>query len=121
MARQKFTTVDEYIQTFPPETRQVLETIRQTIRKTLPDAEEVISYNIPCFKLRGKYVVYFSGYATHVGLYPRPSDEKLEEKLAPYVSGKGTLRFELDKPMPYELMAKVAAALAQDNLERTGY
>lgn len=121
MARQKFTSVDEYIKTFPETTQTVLEKLRQTIRTVLPDAEETISYNIPCFKMRGKYVVYFSGYAKHVGLYPRPHDGSLDAVMAPYASGKGTLQFPLHKPIPYDVVKKVTAALAQENLERTSY
>ncbi len=116
MAGQKFTTVDEYIKAFPRETQKVLEDVRHTIHKAIPEAEEVISYNIPCFKLRGKYVVYFSGYSSHVGLYPRPSDDKsLQNELEPYASGKGTLRFPLDKPIPYNLITKVTIALARNS------
>lgn len=121
MDSKKFTSVDEYIHAFPKETQEVLEKVRQTIKKTIPDAEETISYNIPCYKLNGKYAVYFSGYAKHISVYPRPSDESLTEAMEPYASGAGTLQFPLRDAIPYELIAKVTKALAKDNLERAGY
>ncbi len=75
----------------------VLEEVRKTIRKVLPDAEEVISYNIPTFTIDGRYLVYFAGWQKHVSIYPIPGgDESLEKELEPYRTGPGTLRFPLN-------------------------
>lgn len=109
---EKIETVDEYISSFPAETQAVLKKVRQAIREVLPDAEEVISYQIPAFKIGGKYVIYFAGFAKHISVYPIPhGDAALAKEIAPYVAGKGTVRFSLDKPIPYDLIKKLAKAL----------
>ncbi len=108
-------TVNEYMQTFPNDTRELLEKVRRTILEALPGAEEKISYGIPGVRLNDRYVIYFSGWKDHIALYPRPhSDEALQKALEPYASGKGTIRFELDQPIPYDLVAKVAQTLASE-------
>lgn len=113
--KRKFTTMDEYIATFPEDVQGVLEKIRQTIRKTVPAAEETISYQMPTFKLGGKYLVYFAGYKNHLSLYPIPSGQEILKELAPYKAGKGTVRFPLDKPIPYNLVKKIAAFRMKEN------
>jgi uncharacterized protein YdhG (YjbR/CyaY superfamily) len=100
--------MDEYIETFPNEVQSVLQEVRQTIRKAAPEAVEAISYRIPTFKLEGKYLVYFAGFKTHVGVYPAPQgDAAFQKKIAPYRSGRATIRFALDKPVPHGLLEKV--------------
>jgi len=107
-------TVDEYIASFPPDMQAVLETVRAAIRAAAPGTEERISYGIPTFTLDGRYVVYFSGWKRHVAVYPVPGgDAVLTRELAPYRAGKGTLRFPLDRPMPLELIGRVAARLLE--------
>jgi uncharacterized protein YdhG (YjbR/CyaY superfamily) len=110
----RFTTIDEYIASFPPDVRQVLDAVRATIRAAAPGLDEGISYGIPTFKLGGRYVVYFAGWKDHISVYPIPdADEALARELAPYVTGKGTLRFPLDRPTPHELIGRVAALLLE--------
>ena len=106
--RHKFQTVDEYIGTFPKETQDILEEIRKLIKSTAPeDAEEKISYNIPSFQWHG-YLIYFAGYEHHIGVYPTPpGDEKFEKLISPYVKGKGTLQFPLNKSIPYDVIKEV--------------
>ena len=115
----KPTTVDEYIQTFPDDLQVILQQIRETIQRTIPDAAEKISYGIPTFTLNDKYVVYFSGWKHHISLYPIPRAEELQGELEQYKEGQGTLKFPLDEPIPYDLIEKVAKALAAENAERT--
>ncbi len=75
----------------------------------LPESEETISYQIPCFKINGKYVIYFAGYTKHVSVYPIPVDDpKLQETVAPFKHGRGTLQFKLGQPIPYNLIARVS-------------
>jgi uncharacterized protein YdhG (YjbR/CyaY superfamily) len=108
----RFTSVDEYLASFPPAARAVLEEVRRTIHRAAPEAEEAISYQIPTFKLDGKPVVYFAGWKHHISLYPVPeADGATAERLARYQTGKGTLRFPLDQPVPYDLVAQVVALL----------
>ena len=114
--KKRFQTVEEYIESFPDDVRPVLEQVRKTIREAAPDAVEAISYQIPTFKLGGRYLVYFSGWKNHISLYPMPAvTEALDEELTPYKSGRGTLKFPLQKPLPLELVRKVVAALITDN------
>ncbi len=109
-----FSTVDEYIGSFPPDVQTVLEHVRAAIRGAAPGTEERISYGIPAFTLDDRYVVYFSGWKRHVAVYPIPAaDPELERDIAPYRAGKGTLRFPLDRPMPLELIGRIAARLVE--------
>jgi uncharacterized protein YdhG (YjbR/CyaY superfamily) len=116
-SRQRAATVSEYISTFPPPVRTALRQVRVTIRKAVPDAEEVISYGIGAFKLHGRVMLYFAGWREHYSLYP--SNPQLEAKfakqLAPYeLSHKGTIRFPIDKPVPVKLVAAIAKFRAKE-------
>jgi uncharacterized protein YdhG (YjbR/CyaY superfamily) len=111
---EKFETVDGYIASFPDDVQKVLRKVRATIRKAVPKAEEKISYQIPTFALDGRYLVYFAGWKNHISVYPLPeADEAFERELAPYKSGKGTVKFPLNKPIPYDLIGRLAALLAE--------
>jgi uncharacterized protein YdhG (YjbR/CyaY superfamily) len=108
-----FDTVEAYLTSFPDDVRPILEQIRAAIRAAVPGAEETMSYNIPTFTLSGRPVVYFAGWKHHVSVYPIPeADEVLERELAPYRAAKGTLRFPLARPIPYEAIGRAAALLA---------
>ena len=108
----KFATVEDYLQSLAPEVRSALEDVRGAIREAAPGGDEVISYNIPTLKREGRSVVHFAGWKGHVSLYPMPDgDADLERDLAPYSSGKGTLKFPLVEPMPLELVRRVVAEL----------
>jgi uncharacterized protein YdhG (YjbR/CyaY superfamily) len=101
-------TVDAYIAAFPPAVQAALEKVRLTIRQAAPQAKESISYRIPAYKLGGTEWIYFAGYTRHIGLYPVPADSpRLQKEIARYGAGKATLRFALDQPIPFELIAKV--------------
>ena len=114
-------SVDTYIASFPPEVQAALGTLRATIRKVIPEAEESISYGVPVFKQDGGYVVYFAGWKQHLSLYPiLEADEALEAELAPYRSGRGTLRFKLGEPLPTSLIERVVTLLAQQRRQRAG-
>ncbi|MGZ9222860.1 MAG: iron chaperone [Anaerolineales bacterium] len=111
--------IDEYIAGFPTDVQEILQKIRMTIRKAAPDAEETISYLIPTFTLKGKYLIYFAAYKKHIGLYPVPAgDAEFNEQLSVYQTGKGTLQFPLDKPIPYDLISKIVKVNRKENLER---
>ena len=111
------TNIDEYIAGFPEAVQEKLEKIRMTIKKAAPDAEETISYKIPTFNLKGKYLIYFAAYKKHIALYPAPiGNEEFKEEISPYESGKGTLQFPLDKPIPFNLIRKIVKYRAKENL-----
>ncbi len=103
------TTIDEYIEGFPADVQVILREIRSRLRAGLPDAAETISYGIPTFTIGGRYLVYFAGWKNHVSVYPIPTgDEAFQREVEPYVAGKGTLKFPLGEPVPYDLIERVA-------------
>lgn len=105
---KEYKSIDEYIASFPEDIQQTLQKIRQSIREVMPDGEEAIKYGIPTFRLKGKNIVHFAAYKTHFGFYPAPSGiEEFKKELEPYIAGKGTIQFPLDKPIPYDLVKKV--------------
>lgn len=118
----KFETVDAYIATFPPETRRALEAVRAAIRAAAPGTEETISYDMPTYILNGERVVYFAGWKHHISVYVIPGgDPALDAELKPYKAEKSTLQFPLQKPIPVNLIGRVAARLlkqAQDRARR---
>ena len=111
---EQFETVDEYIASFPEAVRSILEQVRETIHAAVPEAGEKISYQIPTVTVDGKAVVYFSGWKKHISVYPVPDlDDALSARLEPYRSGKGTVKFQLDEPIPYDLIGRLASLLAE--------
>ena len=109
----KPTNVDEYLAGFPDEVRAILQQVRQTVRDAVPGAEESISYGIPTFRAHGHLVIYFGGWKTHVGVYPvSRGDEDFELAVGPYRAATDSLHFPYAKPIPYELIARVARAEA---------
>jgi uncharacterized protein YdhG (YjbR/CyaY superfamily) len=108
---EKPTTVEEYMASLTPAAREVLTHIRDTVDSVVPDAEHGISYGIPVVKLDGKMMLYYAGWKAHVSVYPMPpGDAAFEERIAPYVAGRGTLKFMLSEPVPYDLVADVTRA-----------
>ena len=102
-------SIDEYIAGFPPETQQVLKELRALVRATARGVTERISYGIPTFDLNGQYVVYFAAWKKHIGLYPVTGvvAKAFKEEIKAYKSGKGSLKFPLDEPMPKDLIRKI--------------
>jgi uncharacterized protein YdhG (YjbR/CyaY superfamily) len=112
------TTVDEYIDGFPAEVRAILHEIRAAIRAAVPEAAEKISYQMPAYTVDGRNFVYFGAWAHHVSVYPIPTgDAAFLADIAPFRAGKGTLRFPLDQPVPYDLIGRAAALLAQQRAQ----
>ncbi len=109
-------TIDGYIAEFPKDVQAILQKVRRTIKKVAPSAQETISYQIPTFTLKGKYLIYFAGYKKHIGIYPVPAgNAAFKKEMAPYVAGKGTLRFPLDKPFPFGLITKIVKLSIKEN------
>ncbi len=105
----KFLTIDQYISTFNPPIQKVLLQVRKTIQKAIPEAEEAISYNMPAYKHKGKVLIYFAGYSSHIGLYATPTGHKqLAKELSKYKQGKGSVQFPLSEPIPLDLIARIA-------------
>lgn len=114
---REFATIDEYISSFPDSIRIILEEVRRRIRNAAPEAGETISYQIPTMTLRGKSLVFFAAWKHHISLYPVPAgDEAFEHELAPYRASKGTVRFPLREPIPYDLIERLVGLLARQRV-----
>lgn len=110
------TTIDEYINQFPQDIQQILETIRITIKEAAPDAVERINYGMPTFALYGN-LVHFAAFKKHVGLYPAPSGiDAFKGELSLYKCAKGSVQFPLDKPMPYDLITRIVKFRVDENI-----
>lgn len=115
MAKQAFESVKDYIAKQPKAAQPVLRRVCSIIRKAIPGAEEVISYNMPTYTLHGVAAVYLAGWKQHYSVYPATDEllEALEEELAPYKVHKGTIRFEFEDPIPTELIERIAKLRAK--------
>lgn len=111
---RRFTSVDEYIGSFPEDVRTILEEARRTIRNAVPQAEEGISYQIPTITLDGRHLVSFAAWKRHISLYPIPEgDEAFEREIEPYRAARSTVRFPLRQPIPYHLMERLVTLLVE--------
>lgn len=113
-----YTDINEYIAEFPEDIKEILEQIRKTIQQAAPEAKEAIKYGMPTFVLNGN-LVHFAAYKNHIGFYPAPSGiDAFIEKLAVYRTGKGTIQFPIDQPIPFDLIKKVVKFRMKENLEK---
>jgi uncharacterized protein YdhG (YjbR/CyaY superfamily) len=107
--------VDEYVRSFPAEVRPILEKVRQTIKAAAPKASEVISYQIPAYQLNGM-LVYFGAWKNHIGFYPTGRGiEAFKKELSVYEGAKGTVKFPLDRPVPFGLISKIVKYRVKEN------
>ncbi len=112
-------TIDEYISTFPSDVQSILQKIRQTIQKVAPDAVELISYQMPTFKLNGKNLVHFAAWKNHIGFYATPSgNEAFQKDLSVYKGAKGSVQFPIDRPIPYDLIEKIVLFRVKDGMQK---
>ena len=115
-----FSSIDEYIASFPEDVQKIMEQLRATIKAAAPEAEEKISYQMPTFTLNGTYLVYFAGWKTHIAFYGAPrGNAEFKEDLSAYETGQGTLKFPLDKPIPLKLITKIVKFRVIENQKRT--
>lgn len=121
MAKTDFQSVDEYIDTFPEDVQEELQDIRNVILEAVPEAEEVISYQLPALKFHG-YIFYLSAHARHYSLSCPPPwtlFEVFKEELSPYKLSKSTIQFPKNEPVPYDLIQDMAKFRANENLEKS--
>lgn len=113
----KFRDVDEYIASCPESVRGRLEEIRQVIRSEAPEAGEAIKYHMPTYVYHGN-LAYFAAWKEHIALYPITAEmEATIAELANYpTSGKGTIQFPHDKPLPLDLVRQIVAMRVAENL-----
>ena len=116
MAKTHFQSVDDYIALQPEAVRGLLERVRSTIRKAVPEAEESISYQIPTYKLPGGPLIYFAGWKKHYSLYPVSAQliDALRKDLGAREVEKGTIRFPLDEPVPVKLITRIVKYRAKE-------
>ena len=115
-SQKQIKSIDEYINTFPKEIQEILESLRKVIKKAAPMAEETISYRIPTFKFNGN-LVHFAAFKNHIGFYPTPSGiEIFKKELSAYETSKGTIKFPLDQPIPFDLIKKIVEFRVRENL-----
>ena len=108
-------SIDEYIAAAPEKVRPILESIRATVRKAAPNAEERISYRMPAFFQDGA-LVYFAAFKSHIGLYPPVRDEALLPLVEKFAGPKGNLKFPLSDPIPLGLIKRIVTARIKENL-----
>ena len=114
-SKRSFTTIDEYISTFPTPIQSILENVRQAVRKAAPEATETISYGIPTFDFHGKHLVYFAAWRHHISVYPLPSgDDAFRQKTAPYKRVKSTIQLPVDQPIPYDVVTELVTFLKRE-------
>jgi uncharacterized protein YdhG (YjbR/CyaY superfamily) len=107
MAKQKFRTIDEYIMSYPKRVQIILEELRQAIKEAAPQAEEVISYQMPAFK-QNSILVWFAAFKNHIGFFPKVSAiEAFKEQLSSYQTSKGTIQFPINDPIPFHLVKEI--------------
>lgn len=115
-SKKGFSSIDEYIATFPQDKQALLETVRATIKATAPQAQELISYQMPAFALKGN-LVYFAALKNHIGFYPTGSGiEAFKAEMSGYEVSKGSVKFPLDQPLPLELISKIVQFRVNENL-----
>ncbi len=113
-----FSTVDEYFAAQPDEVRQTLEQFRQLISRAAPDADEVLSYQMPAFRFQGRFV-WYAICKNHYGLYVLPAVlQAFKKQLGDYELTKSTIRFPLNTPLPETLITGIIRYAVQYNLER---
>ena len=113
-------TIDQYIEGFPVDVQMILKKIRKTIAEAAPEAEETISYGIPTFKLWGN-LVHFAAFKSHIGFYPTPSGiEKFKKELSDFEQAKGSVKFPMNKLIPYDLIKKITIFRKEENLAIVG-
>jgi uncharacterized protein YdhG (YjbR/CyaY superfamily) len=114
------TSVEDYLAAVPEEPRAALEKLRRTIKAAAPDATETISYQMPAFKDDGRFLVSYAAFKDHCSLFPASEAviQALGEELKPYFSGKGTIRFHADRPLPAALVRKIVKVRLEENAAR---
>lgn len=115
----KDTALNQYIKSVPEEAQKTFLQLYKMIADLLPTAEQVISYGILTFKHQGKPVVYCAGFKKHVSMYPAPTGHSdFAEDFKGYKTGKGTVQFPLDKPLPVKLVTKIVKHRLQETQEK---
>lgn len=117
--KTEISTVDAYIAAFSKDVQTKLQLVRETILKNAPNAVESISYGMPAYKLNKKPLVYFGGFAKHIGFYATPTGhEKFALQLSKYKQGKGSVQFPLNEDLPIDLIADIVKFRVNENNQK---
>jgi uncharacterized protein YdhG (YjbR/CyaY superfamily) len=115
---KKYDNVDQYINDFPENVQKILIELRETVRKAAPDATEYISYGMPAYKQNG-ILIYFAAFKKHIGFYATPDGHaEFKVALSIYKTGKGSVQFPIQEPMPLELITKMVKFRVAQNLSK---
>src|SRR5437867_3193070 len=116
----KPTSVESYLAALPERQRIVLEELRKAIKAAAPEATETISYQMPAFKAHGRGLVCYAAFKDHYSLFPMSMSviEAHKDELKPYLTGKGTIRFNMDEPLPAALVKKIVKSRLEQNAAR---
>ena len=118
MNKNKPESTEEYIAGFPADVQVILNEVRSTIQQAAPEATEKISYGMPAFVQDGN-LVYFAAFTNHIGFYSLPSgNEAFKKELSKYKTGKGSIQFPLDEPMPLKLITRIVKMRVKENKEK---
>ncbi|MBA3960073.1 MAG: DUF1801 domain-containing protein [Chloroflexi bacterium] len=111
------TSVEDYLAALPDERRSAVQELRRTIRAAAPEATELISYQMPAFRSHGQFLVSYAAFKNHYSLFPASEAvvTGLGEELTPHLSGKGTIRFRADDPIPSALVTKIVKIRFAEN------
>lgn len=115
---EKPATVEAYLASVPEDRRAALEDLRRTVAAAAPDAVEVIAYDMPAYRLGGRFMCSFGAYKRHYSLFPASQAviDTLGDEVAPYVKGRGTLQFPADRPLPLDLIARIVAIRREETV-----
>ncbi len=118
MDKRIYKDIDDYIEQQPEAVHERLKVVRATVAAAAPEAEEAISYGLPTFKLYG-VLVHFGAFKNHIGFYALPSGNvAFQQELAKYPTGKGSINFPLNQPLPIELIAQIVAFRVDENMAK---
>lgn len=116
---KEFKNVDQYIESFPTEIKDILRVLRSVVLKNAPNAVEGISYGMPAYKTNKKPLLYFAAFKNHIGLYATPTGHtQFAGELSKYKQGKGSVQFPLDD-VPYELIERIVKFRVEENDSQT--
>jgi uncharacterized protein YdhG (YjbR/CyaY superfamily) len=116
--RKKFSSIDEYIESFPEHVQKKLVELREAIREQAPHAQEKISYQIPTFFLNGN-LVHFAAYTNHIGFYPTSTGIRaFKNNLSKYKSAKGSVQFPIEEPLPLGLIRRIVKFRVEENMKK---
>ncbi len=117
-SKKEIKTIDEYIATFPKNVQVILEEFRRAVKEAAPNSEETISYKMPAFKQNG-ILIWFAAFKNHIGFFPKVSAiEAFKDELSGYELSKGTIRFPLNKQIPFDLVKRIVKFRVKENTKK---